>query len=47
MLATEDERVLLAWKTYCRDDDGMQTWSAREQDKPIAAPTHVADPLGH
>jgi hypothetical protein len=46
MCAAEDERVLLAWKAYCHGDDGTQTWSAREQDKPIAAPSHVADPLG-
>ena len=46
MRAAEDERVLLAWKAYCRGDDGTHTWSAREQDKPIAAPPHVADPLG-
>ncbi len=46
MRTAEDERVLLAWKAYCRGDDGTQTWSAREQDKPIAAPLHVTDPLG-
>jgi hypothetical protein len=46
MRAAEDERVELAWKAYCRGDEGTQTWSAREQDKPIAAPPHVADPLG-
>ena len=32
MRAAEDERVLLAWKAYCRGDDGTQTWSAREQE---------------
>jgi hypothetical protein len=37
---------LLAWKAYCRGDEGTQTWSAREQDKPIAVPPHVADPIG-
>ena len=30
MRAAEDERVLLDWKAYCHDDDGTQTWSARE-----------------
>jgi hypothetical protein len=46
MRTAEDERVLFVWKSYCRGDDGTQTWSAREQDKTIAAPSHVADPLG-
>ena len=46
MRAAEDERVVLAWKAYCRGDDGTRTWSAREQEKPIAALPHVADPLG-
>ena len=46
MRAAEDERVVLAWTAYCRGDDGTRTWSAREQEKPIAALPHVADPLG-
>jgi hypothetical protein len=46
MRTAEDERVFLAWKAYCRGDDGTQTWIAREQDTPIVAPPHVADPLG-
>jgi hypothetical protein len=46
MHAAEDARVLLVWKAYCRGDDGTQTWSAREQDKPISVRPHVADQLG-
>ena len=46
MRAAEDERVELAWKAYCRGDDGTQTWRVREQMNPIPAPFHVADPLG-
>ena len=38
--------VELAWKAYCRGDDGTQTWRVREQMNPIQAPFHVADPLG-
>jgi hypothetical protein len=43
--AVEDERVFLARKTYCRDDDGTHTWNTREQDKPIVSLTHVVVPL--
>ncbi len=42
----EVQCILFRWKAYCHGDDGTQTWSVWDQDKPITASVHVPDPFG-